>query len=123
MDGGDAAATGPRKSAVQMLQEQLKKELDDKEKALVDFKEKTRLYIAALKKKHDEDSEKAQRELEGLQQQIVRERDNHATELISREAAHKQALAARDNAERVMVIKALEADNAAAARALADAPA
>ena len=123
MDGGDAAATGPRKSAVQMLQEQLKKELDDKEKALVDFKEKTRLYIAALKKKHDEDSEKAQRELEGLQQQIVRERDNHATELISREAAHKQELAARDNAESVTVIKALEADNAAAARALADAQA
>ena len=26
MDGGDAAATGPRKSAVQMLQEQLKKD-------------------------------------------------------------------------------------------------
>jgi hypothetical protein len=123
MDGGDAAAPGPRKSAVQMLQEQLKKELDDKEKALVDFKEKTRLYIAALKKKHDEDSEKAQRELEGLQQQMVRERDSHATELMSREAAHKQELAARDTAESATVIKALEADNAAAARALADAQA
>ena len=46
--------TPVRKSAVQQLQEQMKKELDDKEAELAAFKEKTKKYIEQLKKKNDE---------------------------------------------------------------------
>jgi len=106
-----------------LLQEQMKKELDDKEAELGAFKEKTKTYIAQLKKKHEETDGEARREMEALQQQMVRERESHAKELQALEAAHKQELAARDSAESATVIKALEADKAAAGRALADAQA
>jgi chromosome segregation ATPase len=117
---GDVASIPVRKSAVQQLQEQMKKELDDKEAEFSAFKEKTKKYIEQLKKKQDESNEQSKKEMEELQRQMARNQEEHATELQTQENTHRKELAARESSEGVNAFKKLEAENVAAVKALAD---
>jgi chromosome segregation ATPase len=118
---GDVASIPVRKSAVQQLQEQMKRELDDKEAEFSAFKEKTKKYIEQLKKKQDESNEQSKKEMEELQRQMARNQEEHAKELQTQENTHRKDLAARESSEGVNALKKLEAEKVSAVKALADA--
>ena len=60
-----------RKSAVQQLQEKMQKEIDGKDAELSAFKEKTKIYIEQLKKRHSDAMLQSSHEIEALQIQVL----------------------------------------------------
>ena len=104
------ASAPPRKSAVQQLQDQMQKEIDDKNAELAAFKEKFKRYVEQLKGKHEEQITQSGKELEALQMQMVRESEAHAKELEALATSHRQELASRESSENASAVKALEAD-------------
>jgi hypothetical protein len=66
--------TAMRKSAVQQLQEKMQKEIDCKDAELSAFKDKTKIYIEQLKKKHSDAMLQSSHEIEALQVQVLQPR-------------------------------------------------